>query len=74
MQAILFEHLVQFHRLMAKLAGHQMQMMHLCLPLIPLQAVFGAFVAAVQSASQSDEGAPQSASISTANVPCVSVV
>jgi len=31
--------------------------------------VFGAFVADVQSASHNDEAAPQSASISTANVP-----
>ena len=36
--------------------------------------VCGAFVAAVQSASQSDEAAPQSANISTANEPWVSVV
>jgi hypothetical protein len=36
--------------------------------------VFGAFVAAVQSASHNDDAAPQSASISTANEPCVSVV
>jgi hypothetical protein len=39
MQAILFEHLVQFRQLMARLAGHQMQMMHLCLPLVPLEVL-----------------------------------
>ena len=36
--------------------------------------VFGALVAAVQRASHNDEAAPQSASISTANDPWVSVV
>ena len=38
------------------------------------EAAFGAFVAAVHRASQSDPEAPQSASISTAKFPWVSVV
>jgi hypothetical protein len=40
MIATLFEHLVQCHRLMARLAGHRTQMMHLCLPLIPLEVLY----------------------------------
>ena len=43
-------------------------------PKITERPVFGALVAAVHSSSQSELAAPQSASISTANVPCVSVV
>jgi hypothetical protein len=38
-------------------------------PKITERPVFGAFVAAVHKASQSDPDAPQSASISTAKVP-----